>query len=44
MIQTRPNGTGGKGLTEAEDIRRGGKNIQKNCTKKIFITNIIMMV
>ena len=21
-------------LTEAEDIRRGGKNTQKNCTKK----------
>ena len=24
------------GLTEAEDIRRGGKNTQKNCTKKIL--------
>ena len=23
----------GRNLTEAEDIRRGGKNIQKNCTK-----------
>ena len=23
-------------LTEAEDIKRGGKNTQKNCTKKIF--------
>ena len=36
----------GKGLdlTEAEDIRRGGKNTQKNCTKKIFLTQIIMMV
>ena len=31
-------------LTEAEDIKRGGKNIQKNCTKKIFITQIIVMV
>ena len=31
-------------LTEAEDIRRGGKNTQKNCTKKIFMTQIIMMV
>ena len=31
-------------LTEAEDINRGGKNTQKNCTKKIFITRIIMMV
>ena len=29
--------------TEAEDIRRGGKNIQ-NCTKTIFTTQIIMMV
>ena len=25
-------------------LRRGGKNIQKNCTKKIFTTKIIMMV
>ena len=25
-------------LTEAEDIKRGDKNTQKNCTKKIFIT------
>ena len=25
-------------------IRRGGKNTQKNCTKKIFMTQIIMMV
>ena len=25
-------------LTEAEDIRRVGKNTQKNCTKKIFKT------
>ena len=31
-------------ITEAEDIRRGGKNTQKNCTKKIFMTQIIMMV
>ena len=31
-------------LTEAEDIRRGGKNTQKNCTKKIFMTQITMMV
>ena len=29
----------GMDLTEAEDIlRRGGKNTQKNCTKKIFTT------
>ena len=31
-------------LKEAEDIRRGGKNTQKNCTKKIFMTKIIMIV
>ena len=34
----------GMDLTEAEHTRRGGKNIQKNCTKKIFTTKIIMMV
>ena len=34
----------GMDLTEAEDIRRGGKNTQKNCTKKIFRTQIITMV
>ena len=31
-------------LTEVEDIRRGGKNTQKNCTKKIFTTQIITMM
>ena len=31
-------------LTEAEDIRRGGKNTQKNYTKKISLTQITMMV
>ena len=31
-------------LTEAEILRRGGKNTQKNCTKKIFMTQIITMV
>ena len=25
-------------------LRRGGKNTQKNCTKKIFTTHVIMMV
>ena len=25
-------------------LRRGGKNTQKNCTKKIFMTQVIMMV
>ena len=34
----------GMDLTEAEDIRRGGKNTQNNCTKKIFMTQIITMV
>ena len=33
----------GMDLTEAADIRRGGKNTQ-NCTKKIFTTQIITMV
>ena len=31
----------GMDLTEAEDIRGGGNNTQKNCTKKIFTTQII---
>ena len=30
-------------LTEAEDIKRGGKNTQNNYTKKIFKTQIITM-
>ena len=34
----------GMDLTEAEDIKRGGKNTQENCVKKIFMTKIIMMV
>ena len=25
-------------LTEAEDIKKDGKNTQKNCLKKIFMT------
>ena len=33
----------GMDLTE-QKILRGGKNTQKNCTKKIFITQIITMV
>ena len=33
----------GKDLTEAEDIKKRGKNTQ-NYTKKIFMTQIIMMV
>ena len=34
----------GLDLTEAKILRRGGKNTQKNCTKKIFTTQIITMV
>ena len=33
----------GMALTEAEDIKKS-RNIQKNCTKKIFMTQIITMV
>jgi len=31
-------------LTAAEDIKRGGKNTQKNYIKKIFMTQIITVV
>ena len=34
----------GMDLTEAEDIKRGGKNTQKNCTEKIFTTQIITVM
>ena len=34
----------GMDLTEAEDVRRGGKNTQKNCTKKIFMMQKTMML
>ena len=34
----------GRDLTEQKILRRGGKNTQKNCTKKIFTTKIITMV
>ena len=34
----------GMDLTEAEDKRRGGKNTQKNCTKKIFTKKITMVI
>ena len=34
----------GMDLTEQKILRRGGKNTQKNCTKKIFMTKIITMV
>ena len=32
------------GLKKQKILRRGGKNTQKNCTKKILTTKIIMMV
>ena len=38
------NDRNGMDLTEAEVLRRGGKNTQKNYTKKIFMTQIIMMM
>ena len=34
----------GMDLTEAKILRRGGKNTQKNCTKKIITTQIITMM
>ena len=34
----------GMDLIEAEEIKRGGKNTQKNYTKKIFMTQITTMV
>ena len=34
----------GMDLTKEEDIRRGGKNTQKNYTEEIFMTQIITMV
>ena len=34
----------GKDLTEAERLRRGDKNTQKNYTEKIFMTQIITIM
>ena len=34
----------GVDLTETEDIKKRWKNTQKNCTKKIFMTQIITVV
>ena len=34
----------GMDLTKEEDIKKGGKNTQKNCTKKIFMTQITTVV
>ena len=33
----------GMDLTKEEDIKKGGKNTQKNCTKKNFMTQVITM-
>ena len=37
-------GRNGRDLKETEDIKKRWQNTQKNCTKKIFMTEIIMMV
>ena len=34
----------GRDLKKHNILRRGGKNAQKNCTKKIFMKQITMMV
>ena len=34
----------GMALTKAEDIKKSGKNTQKNYTKKSFTTQMILMV
>ena len=34
----------GMGLTEAENIKRGGKNTQKSYTKEILMTQITTIV
>ena len=34
----------GMDLQKQKILKRGGKNTQKNCTKKIFTTQLIMMV
>ena len=34
----------GMDLTKQKILRRGSKNTQKNCTKKIFMTQAITMV
>ena len=38
------NDRNGMDLIKQKILRRGGKNTQKNCTKKIFTTKIIMVV
>ena len=34
----------GMDITEAENVKKRWKNTPKNCTKKIFMTQIITMV
>ena len=34
----------GKDLQKQKRLRRGGKNTQKNCIKKVFMTKIITML
>ena len=34
----------GRDLTEAEDIKKRCQEYKKDCTKRIFMTKIIMMV
>ena len=34
----------GMDLKEQKILRRGGKNTQKNCTKKVLVTQITTMV
>ena len=38
------NDRNGMDLTEAEDIKRGGKNTQKNYTGKVLMTGITTIV
>ena len=38
------NNRNGMDLTEAENIKKRWQNTQKNCTKRIFMTQIITMV
>ena len=33
-----------KDLTETEDIKKGGKNIRKNCRRKVLMTQITTMM
>ena len=37
-------GRNGMDLKKQKILRRGGKNTQENCTKKIFMTHIITMM